>query len=255
MHTTLRSVRTLVLLTLLSIPAAASAGGAPASCRPIRVPLPAVIAEEGVHCLTGNIATAMRQGVAIWIQSDNVVLDLNGFILEGLADRASTTALGIFAGGQQNVTVRNGTVRGFYVGINVFGLNTTVEGIRADRNTFMGISVIAAGAVIRGNHVIATGGTGIPVAFFPAARGIHVTGPAPRILNNDVTGIPDEPSARATGIALVGVGGLVVNNRIVSVERGIEFAGFVTSDGKYRDNLTYDVAVPYTGGIDAGNNH
>lgn len=255
MDRTQRFVWLLVVLALASSPSLSLASTASGTCRPITAPLPAIITEGGVHCLTGNLGTPMLQGIAVWIKADNVVLDLNGFILDGLADRGTTTAIGVFAGGQQNVTVRNGTVRGFYNAISIVGSNTTIEGIRADRNTFVGISVTGDGTVVRGNQIIATGGTGISVQGLFPVRGIQVSGPAPRVLNNDVTGIPNGPNAKATGITLIGVGGLVVNSRIVSVERGIEFGGFVFSDGKYRDNLTYDVATPYSGGTDAGNNH
>ena len=255
MDTARRCVWLLVVLALVSSPVPALGAGGIGNCRPIPAPLPAVITEEGVWCLTSNLGTAMLRGIAVWIKADNVVLDLNGFILEGLADRETTTAMGVFAGGQQNVTIRNGTIRGFYYGTSLVGANITVEGIRADRNTFTGIGVTGAGTLIRDNKVIATGGTGISIPGVAPAVGIQVSGPAPRVLNNDVTGIPNEASAKATGIFLIGLGGVVVNNRIVFMDRGIEFGGFVASDGKYRDNVTFDVVTPYIGGRDAGNNH
>jgi hypothetical protein len=254
-----RYVGSLIVLALVSSPPPMPAGATNPNCRPVSVPLPAIISEAGVYCLAGNVGTSMLQGIAILIQADNVVLDLNGFVLEGFADRARTTAIGVFAGGfgspPQNVTVRNGTIRGFHYGVTLIVSNGTVESIRADRNTFVGITVGGVDTVIRNNQVVATGGTGIVVGIpgLSAAKGIQASGPAPRVLNNDVTGIPNEASAKATGIFLTALGGLVVNNRIVSVERGIEFFG--AAGGKYRDNLTFDVVTPYTGGTDAGNNH
>lgn len=227
------------------------------ACRPISAPLPAEITDAGTYCLSGNLSTSMLRGAAIFIRASNVVLDLNGFILEGLANREETTAAGVtndFFAKPQDITIRNGTVRGFFEGVGLWGSNVTVEGIRADRNSAMGIRVTGDGAVIRGNQVVAPGGTRVGGSLFFPARGIFVAGSAPRVLNNDVTGIRNDVSATATGIVLRGVGGLVINNRIVTVERGIEFSG-MASDGKYRDNLTFDVVTPYIGGTDAGNNH
>ena len=48
-------------------------------------------------------------------------------------------------------------------------------------------------------------------------------------------------------------GGLAVNNRITQADKGIAYG--VGSTGKYRDNLTFDVATPYSGGTDIGNNN
>lgn len=227
------------------------------ACRPISAPLPAEITETGKYCLSGNLSTSMLGGAAIFIRASNVVLDLNGFVLEGLANHEDTSAAGVtndFFARPQDITIRNGTVRGFFEGIGLWGSNVTIEGIRADRSSFRGIRVNGDGAVIRDNQVTATGGTRVGGSLFFPARGIAVGGSAPRVLNNDVTGIRNDVSAKATGIELGGVGGLVINNRIVTVERGIEFIG-AASDGKYRDNLTVDVVTPYIGGTDAGNNH
>jgi hypothetical protein len=86
------------------------------------------------------------------------------------------------------------------------------------------------------------------------ATGIRVEGGAgPRVLNNDVITTVKQGTGTARGINLQQVtGGLAVNNRVTTAERGIEF---VTSTGKYRDNLTFTVTAPFTGGTDAGNNN
>ena len=64
------------------------------NCTPITT-LPAVITVQGIYCLTGNLSTAMTSGNAIEIQTNNVVLDLNGFKLGGLAAGSGTGAAGI----------------------------------------------------------------------------------------------------------------------------------------------------------------
>ena len=43
----------------------------------------------------------------------------------------------------------------------------------------------------------------------------------------------------------------MVNNRINVTDNGVDMSG----TQKYGDNLTNEVTIPYTGGIDAGNNN
>ena len=43
-----------------------------------------------------------------------------------------------------------------------------------------------------------------------------------------------------------------MNNRITEADRGIDYFG--GSTGKYRDNLTFGVATPFTGGTPIGTN-
>jgi hypothetical protein len=44
---------------------------------------------------------------------------------------------------------------------------------------------------------------------------------------------------------------LAIGNRLAVFEAGIEY---ISSTGRFRDNLTSGVTTPFTGGTDAGNN-
>jgi hypothetical protein len=258
MHTVTRTTILLVLLAFV-------AGAAPARaeivhCTPITA-LPAVITVQGVYCFTGDLATAMASRNAIDIQTNNVVLDLNGFKLGDLAAGPGTGAIGIYAVDRQNVTIKNGTIGGFLWGILLNSTSVSqghiVADIRADRNTFVGIEVHGDGIIIRNNQVVATGGTTI-VPARANTFGIIVEGNGLRVLNNDVIKVEvvKQGTGKALGIGLLGVtdgSGLAVHNRITEADIGIEYAGFIT--GKYRDNLTFGVTTPYIGGTDAGNNN
>jgi hypothetical protein len=59
--------------------------------------LPYTISTQGVYCLTGNLSTGMTSGSAITIATNNVVLDLNGFKIGGLAAGPDTNATGIYS--------------------------------------------------------------------------------------------------------------------------------------------------------------
>jgi hypothetical protein len=57
----------------------------------------------------------------------------------------------------------------------------------------------------------------------------------------------------STGIRLQGGQDiLVIGNNFTTLDHGLAFVG--ETFGKYRDNLTSGVGVPFDGGTDAGNN-
>ena len=273
-----------VLALLLGV---APARAETVNCTPITT-IPFTVTVQGSYCLTGNLATSMTSGSAIEIATNNVVLDLNGFKLGGLGAGLGTHAFGISADGRQNITVRNGTVRGFLEGILIQGdpavsQGHLIEDIRADQNTFTGITVSGLGSIVRNNQVLATGGstTGPNVPAFA----ITASGPGIRVLNNVVSDtVPVGVQAsigirldrgpgsviegnRIANTALPGPGAqsfgidvdtsstnvLVVNNRIATMGNGVIFISGGT--GKYRDNLTTGVTAPFMGGIDVGNNN
>ena len=175
-----------------------------------------------------------------------------------LAAGPGTQTFGIFALDRQNITIKNGTIRGFFTGI--FLPNTgasqghVVEDIRADQNTSVGISVDGSGNIVRNNQVVRTGGCTTPCGPNADAAGIQVGGAGPRVLNNNVITVTKAGTGVAWGILVTGaIGALVVNNRITEADRGIEYLG--GSTGKFRDNVTFDVTTPYTGGTNIGNNN
>jgi nitrous oxidase accessory protein NosD len=251
--------------------------------------LPYVISTQGNYCLKGHLATGMTSGNAITINTNNVVIDLNGYKLGGLGAGHSTTADGIYAYQRQNITIRNGTVRGFYKGIYIedTGSYSTsqahlVEDIRADMNTAVGIDVRGRGNMIRNNQVVDTGES-IPA---DTALGISIMGPGNRVINNDVYETVAGGSHAAFGIYFFTADGgvveknrignatlpssgtsnginiyssnnvLITNNRITTMDSGIYYQPGSTS-GKYRDNLTSGVTTRFTGGagvIDLGGN-
>ena len=254
MHTAKLFAPLLILLALVL--GATPARAETVNCTAITT-LPAIITVQGVYCFTGNLAFAdIRFVPAIDIQTDNVVLDLNGLQLDGLAAGPGTEATGINAHVRKNITIKNGPVRGFLDGINMLGGGHVVEDIRADQNTRAGIVVSggSGGTIVRNNQVVATGGSTCCGAD-ANAFGIFVDGIGPRVLNNDVSNTVKLGTGTATGILFRGVGGfgLAVNNRITKADRGIAYDAGTT--GKYRDNLTFDVTTPFTGGTDAGNNN
>jgi hypothetical protein len=247
--------------------------------------LPITITTQGIYCLTSDLSTGMTVGNAIEIATSNVVIDLNGHKLGGLAAGTGTGARGIFAYQRQNITIRNGTVRGFFQGILLSDSSpyTTshghlIEDIRADMNTFTGIEAAGRGNIIRNNQVVNTGGS----TSTNYAYGILGVGPGTRVINNDIIETKEQSTGSASGIYLQNAPGSVVennrignsstgpgtsngiyitgsstdvlvsNNRVTTMNNGVYYD---SATGKYRDNLTSGVTTPFTGGTDAlGNN-
>jgi len=278
---TSKLLKTLKLTILLL--AAPAAWAETIDCTPITT-LPTVITVQGIYCFTGNLATSMATGNAIEIQTNNVVIDLNGWKLGGLAAGAGTQTRGIYAYQRKNITIRNGTIRGFFRGIwlNDVSPHTTsqghlIEDIRADKNTYVGMWILGRGNIVRRNQVVDTGGsTAIPYAY-----GIMLYGPGGRALNNDISGTVVTGSGLAYGLFLgfalsaviegnriddvsSGSGftyGISINsstdvlargNSITSADYGIYYSG---STGKYMDNLTSNVTTPFTNGTAVGTNN
>jgi len=231
-------------LTLGAVPAQAET----INCTPITA-VPFTITAPGIYCLTQDIATNLAGGTAITIAANNVVVDGNAHRLGNLAAGPGTTAYGIHANARENITLKNITVRGFLRGIFIENaLSAIIEGIRAHRNTFAGISVGGRGNLIRDNQVVTTGGSTV----LSQPYGFEIAGPENQVLNNDVI---DTVGTGSAGIIFFSLGpdNLVVNNRITHADYGIYFTA--ATSGKYRDNLTSGVTTPFSGGTDAGNNN
>lgn len=244
--------------------------------------LPYLITSQGIYCLTGNLTTSMTSGSAIIIGVNNVVLDLNGYKIGGLAAGPGTIATGIYAYQRQNITIKNGTVRGFFFAINLNDISpyTTsqghiIEDIRADMNTYVGIEVNGRGNIIRNNQVVDTGGSSI----YPSAYGIAVEGPGNRVINNDVYETKEQGSGASHGIDAYSAPGVVVeNNRVGNaalgtgtsvgiymlssanamvndntismMNYGIQYAA--GSTGLYMNNLASGCTTAFSGGTPAG---
>jgi hypothetical protein len=223
--------------------------------------VPYTITLPGIYCLTQDISTAMTFGVAIDIQANGVVLDLNGHKLGGLGAGPATLATGIAALKRQNVTIRNGTIRGFKSAIDLYdhfpwdaSQGHLIERVRVDQNTLRGILVVGRGIIVRDNQVVATGGSTAYGAHVNGS-GIETVGYGNRIINNDIVSVIKKGTGTAWGIGASHVDSadiLIVGNRISGTDIGIDYND---AHGKYRDNLTSGVSVRFIGGTNAGNNN
>lgn len=270
------------LLGILALTLASTVQAETVDCNPI-TSVPYTITTPGVYCLVSSVSSndPSQLSKAITIASDNVVLDLNGHMLDGSGAGLATAATGISAHQRSNITIRNGAVRGFSSGIYLGDVqpNTVrgivIEDIRAIQNTNIGIVAKGIGALIRNNQVLATGGS----TFSSSGYGIVINGPGMRVLNNEVIGVTSYGISESVGISLsASNNSMVADNRISTIASaagvgnyGVQIGHstnvilkdnilndmkygvhFIYSTGKYMNNMTQGVTTPYTGGTAAG---
>lgn len=163
--------------------------------------IPTVITQQGVYCLHGNLSSSSPSGRMIDIQKNNVTIDLNGWKIGGLGAGTSSSATGIYANGRRNITIRNGIIRGFNVGIQLNDAppysngGHLIEDVRLDRNYKMGMDIRGAGSNILNNIVL-------EIHWRNNQVGIQATGEALTIAGNKVHSVRSEDSDSATGIHL-----------------------------------------------------
>ena len=262
---------------------ATSAAAQETVCSATITALPATITVPGTYCLKTSLSTSAITGAAVSIESDDVTVDLKGFALDGPAVPTAFT-IGVRALERRHVTVRNGTVRGFQVGVLLQSTAAepaffAVERVRAVENTNVGLRVAGAGHnVVRDNSVLSTGGFDNAI---PACIGIDVTGAGSRVENNLVSGLVACPSGgtraaiqvsscvgcvvqgnellsgtvlgSSEGVLVLSADVLVADNRVTRFATGLSFTAGAASS-RYRDNLTVGCLLAFSGGTNAGNN-
>lgn len=205
------------------------------------VSLPATITQQGVHCFKKDLNTSATTGAAITVNAPNVTIEMNGFKLGGLGGGPSTTAKGIYAVDRQNITIRNGTIRGFYynVYLNISitasaGSGHLLEDLRIESARYMGIFISGTRSTIRNNIVFDIGNGAAAQAF-----GIIVqNGEGHSIMGNSVTGVTE--TTVAYGIyAAATVAPFIRGNQVRNISAGTSY-GILTATSPrptIQDNL------------------
>ena len=105
--------------------------------------VPYTITQPGFYLLTGNLTyNGAGNAITVGPNVNDVVIDLMGFRLTNAG--AAGTTKGVYIDSTcKNVTVRNGTVRGFYEGILAAGGSSgcQVINVTASGNSYLGIEL------------------------------------------------------------------------------------------------------------------
>lgn len=198
--------------------------------------VPRTITAAGRYCLSGDLSMSQTTGAAITVAANDVTVDLMGRTLSGLGAGTSTRAAGVYALNRQRVTVRNGRMVGFYVGVHLDITTDSrghiVEGLRFERSRWKAIKLEGFDNIMRNNLVLDTGGAGHHVDGVAACENNY--NGSVQALNNTIINVGvGEPDASPDGMMLYCLNAIAVGNRLVNVgDSGIGIAG-----GYCRDNV------------------
>ncbi|MDJ0612880.1 MAG: right-handed parallel beta-helix repeat-containing protein [Rhizobiaceae bacterium] len=213
--------------------------------------VPAVINVQGVYCLKGNLTTSMTSGAAIRINTNNVTIELNGWKLGGSAAGLATNASGIYADDRKNITIRNGTIRGFRTGIGIDGSAASssghlIEDMLVNGNRAAGIRVSGNNNTIRNNRITNTG----PSSLTLSATGIEISsGKNISIYGNTVSGL--NSASAVAGIKMNYVANVEVrDNRIFDLLNGNSKEG-ITSGNVHRLTIRNNTVTTENGGFNS----
>jgi hypothetical protein len=164
-----------------------------------------MITAPGVYCLKQSLTAA---GIGVMIESDDVVLDLNGHTL-------TIGGIGVRATDRSNVTVRNGTVRGGTYGVLLGGIGASrvlVERLYVQGSESCGICVQGHGAAIRNNVVIGAGN-----AKIGAKAGISAnSGSGLRISHNQIVDTGLGAAGQVDGIIVTDAPGAAIEHNVIT---------------------------------------
>jgi len=109
-----------------------------------------------------------------------------------------------------NVTIKNGIVPGFYVGINLNGSGEVVRDMLVDQNTTIGIYITGLGALVEHNQLIDTGGS----TTSNSTWGIAIAGSGSTVSDNVVSGVTVTDTGGAYGIYVTGANNTARGNTV-----------------------------------------
>jgi hypothetical protein len=233
----------------------ASAASSYASCTGFIDAVPMTILTPGTWCLRRHLAANMTSGNAIDVQTNNVTIDCNGFVLDNSSADPGAAAIGVLSFGYSAITVRNCIIQGFPYGINVFGGSPPRGGYVIEKNrllkSLLGIVVEGYGSVIRDNIVVNSHGGGSVLGII-ARGGVDV-------IDNVVDGLFGDTALarfRTTGIYYTDsdynpdIGSQIRGNRVRNLTEkgnlgavGIDVSGHAVS---VHDNI-FAQAIPTSG--------
>ena len=190
---------------------------------------PVTISTPGSYQLTGNLdltAVTPATTTAIEVTSEHVTLDLGGHEIAGSVT-CSGTPLTCSGGGSplsfgvlanvDNVTVKNGTIRGMNIGVRV-GRVGRVIGVRAVSNVYAGIQAWGSGVLVTKSTGSGNGSVGITLS---STGGVvtesHANGNASEGIVVLVNGIVENSSAISNPLLGISLGnGSIARNNTVS---------------------------------------
>ena len=173
-----------VACTLTAVPPLTPLSSAAEGRTPIFAPT--TITADGKYIVTRNIGPAPT--ALITVLSSNVDIDLNGFVLDNGATPSPVISIAL-AGGVEQITIRNGSLRGGSAGIDasVPATKAVFEDLKIQGPGGTGIHLIDASSLaIRRNLVTAPGGVAILIDGAATAHSGTIEGNVVRDAGNGI---------------------------------------------------------------------
>lgn len=230
------------LILFLGVPAQAQ------TCSNLVTAVPATISAPGTYCFNGSLNTSasFTSGCAVTISAASVTLDLAGSRLGTAAPMADSSAIGICVEDKANVTIRNGSVRGYHKGIHVKNTAGNAAAIRIER--FAVSHCNHTGLLVEGRATLYQVQVDDIKAHdsYPGtdldAFGIVIGGDS-SVVESDVASVI--PRGAGLGVAVDFLaGGLAQRLRLFGAPMGLRFSS--SAPGKYADVLTRNVTTPFS---------
>ena len=176
---------------------------------------PVTISRSGSYRLSGNLSVDDATLHAVHITADNVSLDLNGFTIRGPVTCSGATPAtitcapasgygnGVYASDRRSVVVRNGSVRGFHVGVRTSLAAGRIESLDVSHTRELGIAAYGNDWLVAGNTVSMSGHGGITSAGLVRDNSVSMTRSAGIFLANGAlaTGNRVHRSGYGTGMS------------------------------------------------------
>jgi hypothetical protein len=189
------------------------------------------IDKPGSYKLVNNLTFSALSGACLQVTANLVTIDLDGFTITEVSPNTGTgsnNATAIAAAQLFGITVRNGSILDFNIGVDLDGDGSIVEGLRVfGGSVSVDFGIIATG-VVRGNTIGAIFGFGV------MGTGIAATG---IVTGNYVT------NSKITGIE-IGQGSTVIGNTVTNTNRNPGVGLLVSCPS----NVTNNTAVDNAGG-------
>jgi parallel beta-helix repeat protein len=207
---------------------------------------PTTISADGKYIVTRNIGPAPT--ALITVLSTNVDIDLNGFVLDNGPTPQPVISISL-AGGVEQITIRNGSLKGGSAGIDasVPATKAVIEDVKIQGPSGIGIHLLDVSSLaIRRNLVTSSGGVGIVVdgagtahsgtiegnVVRDAAGGILVfNGSSVAVLHNRIDG------GTGNGIDLVGGDGCLLSENTIERVNGMGINLVNSIGNKLYDNV------------------
>jgi hypothetical protein len=144
---------------------------------PIEIEKCQTISQPGSYKLVNNLTFTGNIGTCLDITASFVTIDLAGFTMTGGGVTTTAIVATPSSGQLRGIAVRNGSISGFGVGVDLLGggvVDSVVEGLRVFGGVPGGLG-IGANGIVRGNTVAVFGGVPGNVGTGISATGI-VTG-------------------------------------------------------------------------------